>query len=266
MARTRIIAEAANNHWGDLSLAKEMVWAAREAGADYVKFQSWQAKNLKPDEPDLERFKKVELSDEAHFLLMEEARKCGINFLTSCFDIARIDFLKTLGLPAIKVASPDAGSHRMIRLLRKYFPHIIISTGATYEEEIRKTAAILKGHSFTLLHCVTLYPTPPDKVNLSRMDWLRQFTPSVGFSDHTIGTQAARLAIARGADFVEKHFTVKRIEGQRFSMMAALPQEIKEIADYAREAEIMMGEGSVPPGEEEAKSRNLYIGRWGDNR
>lgn len=266
MQRTKIIAEAASNHGGDIFVAKKMVKAAARAGADYIKFQSWQVKNLKEDDKNYGYFKKRELSDEAHGVLIEECKRRNIKFLTTCFDIGRIEFLKSLGLDTIKVGSPDVGSYRMIRLLRDNFKHLIISTGMAYEKEIRKTAKLLKNHRFTFLHCVSLYPTPPEKVNIARMDWLKQFTPSVGFSDHTVGIETVKLAIARGANFIEKHFTLKKIPNLPFSVIAAEPNELKQIVEYAEEASTAIGHGHPTPSDEELKSRKIWIGRWGNNR
>ena len=266
MQRAKIIAEAASNHGGNISVAKKMVKAAARAGADYIKFQSWQIKNLRKNDKDYEYFKKRELSDEDHHVLIEECKRWNIKFLTTCFDIGRIEFLKNLGLSAIKVGSPDIGSYRMIRLLRDNFKHLIISTGMAHEKEIRRTAKLLKNHNFTFLHCVSLYPTPLEKVNMARMDWLRQFTPSVGFSDHTVGTEAAKLAIARGANFIEKHFTLKRRPDLPFSVITAEPNELKEIVEYAEKASTAVGNGSPTPSDEELKSRKIWIGRWGNNR
>jgi sialic acid synthase SpsE len=267
MSRTKIIAEAAANHNGDMQVARKMIAVAAESGADYIKFQSWLSGNLITDDPsNRQYYKERELSDQAHFELMDECRKHGISFLTTCFDIGRIDFLKKLGVREIKVASPDAGSYRMIEALKDNFDHLIVSTGMSYESEVRKTADLLKGRSFTLLHCVSLYPTPPEKVNMARMDWLRQFTPSVGFSDHTFGTDAAKLAIARGAAYVEKHFTLDRKMPGRDQPLSAEPAELKEICAFARTAEAMMGPGRNDLFDEEVPARNRYVGRWGNNR
>lgn len=261
-----IIAEAGSNHNGDIGIAKEMIRIAAKVGADYIKFQSWQSKNLKKDYTGIEYYRLRELSDEDHFDLIEECKKYNIKFLTSCFDIGRINFLKKLGLDEIKIPSPDIGSYRMIKMLRDNFKHLIISTGMAYEEEVRKTAEILKEHNFTFLHCVSLYPTPLEKVNMARMDLLRQFTPSVGFSDHTLGTEAAKLAIARGASFVEKHFTLDRRMPGKDQSISAEPHEIKEIVDYAKNVSTLMGDGSPNLCDEELEVRKIYVGKWGDNR
>ncbi|MFC2001657.1 N-acetylneuraminate synthase family protein [Chloroflexota bacterium] len=266
--RTRIIAEAASNHGGNLKLAKKMIKIAAESGADYIKFQSWQAETLREGEkdPQYKWFKKAELSDEAHYELIEECRQNGIKFLTTCFNLDRVSFLVKLALNEIKVGSPDASSLRMLAELKEHFDHIIISTGMAFEEELHKTAELLGKVNFTLLHCVSVYPTPHRRVNLQRMDWLRQFTPSVGYSDHCVGTEAVKLAIARGAKYIEKHFSLGEKEGCRASPWDATPQELESTVRFAEDCRLMLGEESFAPEEEEREARDRFIGRWGNNR
>lgn len=268
MKRTQIIAEVGANHGGDMDLAERMIEAAARAGADWVKFQSWRAETLPADYPaeDVAYYEKCQLSDEDHRRLIRTCGQNGVRFLTTCFDRGRIDFLAGLDLEAVKVASPDLGSLGMLRELRIRFPRLVVSTGMAHDEEVFQAAEALAGADYTFLHCVSLYPAPPERVNLARMDWLRTFTPSVGFSDHTLGTEAAKLAIARGADFVEKHFTLSRDLPGRDQAVSAEPGEIREIADFARAVAERMG--SAHPGltETERELRGRYIGKWGDNR
>ena len=128
--KPKIIAEAATNHNGDMALAMEMVHAAKEAGADMIKFQSWQISKMSPDNPAYETMKPKQLSDEDHFILMDECKKSNIGFLTSCFDVDRVGFLSSLGIETIKVASTDVGSISMLKRLREAFGHIIPSGDA----------------------------------------------------------------------------------------------------------------------------------------
>ena len=189
-----------------------------------------------------------------------------MRFLTTCFDRGRVAFLASLGLKTIKVASPDLTSHTMIKELRAKFDHLIVSTGMSYDEEIKETAALLDGTSFTFMHCVSLYPTPLEAVNMARMDWLRQFTPLVGFSDHTLGTEAPRLAIARGAAFVEKHFTLSRYLAGKDQKVSCEPHELREIADFAEKVAQWMGTAHPQLSAREEEFRGIYIGKWGNNR
>lgn len=264
--RAQIIAEIGANHGGDMALAEAMIRSATQCGADYVKFQSWQAKNLKRGDPNHDRHARTELSDDDHYRLMGVCEENGVQFLTTCFDLGRVDFLAGLGLKTIKVASPDCGSLSLIKRLRERFDHLIISTGMTPEEEVVRTGDILKGTSFTLMHCVSLYPTPLERINMARMDWLRQLTSSVGFSDHSMGTAAARLAIARSAEFLEKHFTLSRHLPGKDQTISCEPHELHEICECARETEKLMGEPHAELSDEELQLRQIYVGKWGDNR
>ena len=264
--RTRIIAEVGANHGGDMGLARDMIAAAAEAGVDFVKFQSWQAETLAPGDPNFDRHKKAQLSDDDHVELMEECARCGVEFLTTCFDRGRVEFLAGLGLSTIKVASPDVGSLSMIRELCVRFDHVIVSTGMAPESEVAAAAEVVAAHGGTMLHCVSLYPTPSQLVNLARMDWLRTLCPSVGFSDHSMGTAAGRLAIARGAAFLEKHFTVDRFLPGKDQAVSGTPHEFRELVAYAEEVEHLMGVARPELTDEEQRLRGIYVGKWGDNR
>jgi sialic acid synthase SpsE len=153
----------------------------------------------------------------------------------------------------------------MLEALRRRFRHVIVSTGIGTDEEVRTAAGWLADGEFTLLHCVSLYPTPPELVNLRRMEWLRQFTPSVGWSDHTEDLDAARLAIAAGASYVEKHYCLGRTGPGRVTSWDATPEEFAELVAYARHVETLMGSPDAVHTQEVASARSRFIGRWGDN-
>ena len=264
--RTKVIAEVASNHGGDIKLAKQFIRVAAECGADYVKFQSWQGKNLRPDDSQYDWFIRSELSDKAHLELMEECRVRGIRFLTTCFEAERVPFLASLGLKEIKVGSADTGSYRMLGKLRQHFEHILISTGMATEDEVRGAAAVLEGKAFTFMHTVSLYPTPVAQANVRRMHWLRQFTPSIGYSDHTVGVQAIKLSIAMGADYVEKHFCLSREGAGRAMPWDMTPKELEEVVRFTHEVETLLGNEQLPVLPELADARKRFIGRFGNNR
>ena len=154
----------------------------------------------------------------------------------------------------------------MLELLAERFSHLIVSTGMAPDDEVIAAAKTLQGHPFTMLHCVSLYPTPSQRVNLSRMDWLRTLCPSVGFSDHSMGTAAGKLAIARGADYLEKHFTSDRKLPGKDQTVSGVPHEFQELSAYAREVEHLLGEERPELSETELSLREIYVGKWGDNR
>lgn len=266
MTKTKFIAEVASNHGGDLKVAKEFIKTASGIGIDYIKFQSWRAQDMKKNDPQYEWFKKSELSDSAHYELMEECKKCGIKFLTTCFDIKRVDFLSGLGFNEIKVSSADTASYAMIEKLKTKFSHLLVSTGMATEDEITRTASILKESKFTFFHCVSLYPTPAEKVNILRLDWLRQFTPSIGYSDHCIGIDAAKLAIARGVSYIEKHFTLGEGKCARTMPWDATPADFEEIIKFREQCVKLFGDGELHLEGQILKAREAFIGRFGDNK
>ena len=252
MKKAKIIAEACQNHKGDLKILKDMIHAAKEAGADYIKIQSMLADGLtkrqrfedgvtaegnkvikRPYQTEHERLKLMDLDDQAHVWFVDECREVRIKPLTTVFSFSRLQFLASLPWDEIKVASYDCASYPLIKELKKYFKHLFISTGATYDSEIKKTAEILKDHSFSFLHCVTIYPTPLEEIHLRRIDWLRQFTPSVGFSDHTLierdGLKASLAAIYYGADVIERHFTVLKPQATKDSPISITPKQFSII-------------------------------------
>jgi sialic acid synthase SpsE len=277
--KTKIIAEIASSHNGDIELGKAMIRAAAEAGVDGVKFQSWQAKNIASSDPDKKRYEELELSDAAHRILKDECEKHQVKFLTTVFDIDRINFLLDLGLDTVKVASVDLKHTKLLKALKGKFAHIILSTGMSRPQEVQDAVEALKGQRITLLHCVSLYPTPIDKVNLGRMMWLKNFCESVGYSDHAAGPEAAKLAIAMGAEYVEKHFTLDRSlpqTGHQTTVEAGAkpittheiadePLAFKEICDYARFVEQARGQGRIDMWDAEISVREKYTGRLGHN-
>lgn len=270
MKKTTLIADVSSNHMGDMALAKAMIEAAAQAGVDTVKFQSWRADSLRKDFPDYAatyaRHKKTQLSDEDHHALIEHCRAHKVEFLTTCFDLSRVDFLASLGLKRIKVASPDCGSVRLITALMKKFPQLLISTGMSTEAEVKKAVEITRGHDVVFFHCVSIYPAPLDKTNLARMAWLRDLGVRVGFSDHSLGTSAAKAAMARGAEFVEKHYTLsRRLPGKDQAMSTELP-EFAELAKFRDELAAMEGVPTPPLSPDEERLRGIYCGKWGDNR
>ena len=265
-----LIAEFGSNHLGDIDLTRRMIDAAANARIDVVKFQSWQADRLITTYPDyarmMEWYKKTELSDEKHRILKKACEEAGVEFLTSVFDLDRVPFLATLGLKRIKIASPDCGSTALLKAVKDRFPEILISTGMSTDAEVEAAAKTMGQHPFTLLHCVSQYPTPLEMVNLSRMDWLATLCPSVGFSDHTMGATAAKMAIAHGARYIEKHFTLDQTLPGPDQKMSSPPEVFREIADWRDQWETCRGQAHRPLTDAEEALRKKYIGKWGNNR
>ena len=268
----KIVADLSSNHMGDIGLAKQMIKAAAATGVDCIKVQSWQAdklsKNFKGDyQSTYRRHKKAELSDDDHYELIDWCRKNNVEFLTTCFDLERIEFLASLGLKFIKVASSDCTSKKLIKKLMDNFETIIVSTGMTTGDEIKNTIKLLSDHDYIMLHCVSLYPTPLGKCNLNRINWLRkQGAKRVGFSDHSIGTEAAMVAMTMGIELVEKHLSLDRTLSGKDQQMSTTPDEFAEICRWRDLCVQMLGEEDTSLSEEELKLREIYVGKWGDNR
>jgi sialic acid synthase SpsE len=248
-----IIAELCQNHNGDHTILRDMVFAAAEAGADYAKIQSMLADDLtrrdrfeegewdgdrqiaikRPYQPEYDRLKPMDLDDEAHRRFIEICREAGIKPLTSVFSRSRIPFLATLDFDAIKVASYDCASLPLLRELMPYFEHLYISTGATLDEEIEAAANCLGDHAFTFLHCVTIYPTPLNEMHLARLEYLGRYTESVGFSDHSLvardGIKASAVALHLGADVVERHFTILPPDQTKDGPVSINPDQLAEL-------------------------------------
>jgi N,N'-diacetyllegionaminate synthase len=268
--KTKIIAEFTSNHLGDPRIMTAMLQEAKRVGCDVVKFQSWKASQLRKDFPDYEatyaRHKSAELTDEQHFALVKECQALGLEFLTTCFDLNRVDFLASLGVPTIKVASPDATSWALIEKLASKFKTLIISTGLITTPELEELMKRVDPQQVVLLHCISLYPTPPEQVNIARMEWIRDHGFRVGFSDHTEGSEAAILAMARGAEYIEKHFTLSKALPGKDQQMSATPDVFREICRWRDLIHTMMGEPVRKLTETEEKIRQAYIGKWGNNK
>lgn len=266
---TKIIADACCNHNGNQEIMLAMIKCAAGAGVDVIKWQSFRADKLKLNWPDYESeyayYKQHELSEDDHKFIIEKCESNKIEPLFSVFDLDTVDFLYSLGLERVKIPSPDANSWRLIDKCLDNFAHIIISTGMHKPSEIYELANYLATkkelHRVTAMHCVSLYPTPPDKVNMMRMAWLMNIFDSVGYSDHSIGPEAAKQAISSGAASVEKHFTLDRRMFGKDHKISAEIQEFRELCEWRDLVQMMMYCPDNFP-DEAARS---YIGKWGNN-
>jgi len=270
--KIQIIADLSSNHMGDIGLAKIMIQRAAQVGVDIVKVQSWKADQLSKDfkgdyNSTYERHKRTELTDEAHIELITWCEENRIGFLTTCFNLERIDFLASLGLKTIKVASPDCASRTLIRSLMDHFDTIIVSTGMTEASEIKKTIHLLNGHDYIMLHCMSIYPTPLYQCNLNRINWLKkQGVTRVGFSDHSVGTEASLAAMTMGIEIIEKHFTLDRTLPGKDQQMSTTPSEFGKICQWRDLCQQMLGKENPPLTEKEKNLQDIYIGKWGDNK
>lgn len=266
MNRTIVIAEIGENHAGDWSLAERMAVEAAEAGADVVKFQSYLAAEVSPDDPEREWFARVEVPDAVHFRLKSIAEQAGAEFLSSCFSLNRARFLvEELGVRKMKVASSEMLSFRLLDYLNTRVDTVFLSTGMATLEEVRRAADRLTAvPNLYILHCTTQYPCAPEQVNLAAIATMRKEFPNhrIGYSDHTIGILAPVAAVVLGAEAIEKHFTVDRSLPGTDHALSATPTEFRTMVTQIRESEILMGSPVKQPIEAELSIRDLVRGRF----
>lgn len=247
------IAEIGENHLGDMSLAKNMVRQAAQAGADIVKFQSYSGRDFKDSDPEKEWFKKVELSNEEHFMLRDFCRAQGVEFLSSPFSLERAKFLcRDLGLSAIKIASGMMLKFPVLDHLNSCgVKTLYLSTGLA---DLNEIAAALKHldkiPNIYLMHCVTQYPCKDNEANLSAIATLRkEFPLPVGYSDHTAGIDACVTAAALGARVIEKHFTFdKSCSEGTDHVLSADAQDFREMVRRIYKVQELLGSGKKEPG------------------
>ena len=264
----KIIAEIGWNHMGEASLAEEMISAASEAGANVVKFQYWNPEYLKEGSWDAdgrrEIYNKAALNEEKILDLVELSKKYECEFLISVFGTIGAKLIYDLGQKTIKIPSHETTNLKLIDFCSQNFSHIYFSAGASSEEEVLKATEILNSGSasFNLMHCVSSYPCPNDKINLSRIRWLTSLSEEVGFSDHTKSTVIPAIAVAYGASAIEKHFTTDNDLPGRDNKNALEPKEFKEMVKNIQDsisALIPLGNGYQ---DIEADTVENYRGRW----
>ena len=230
-----IIAEAGVNHNGSLILAKELIDAASCAGADVIKFQSFDATklatkkakkaryqiiNTSNDDSQLKMLKKLQLSYEEQIELKTYADKKNIEFLSTAFDIESVHFLNKLNLKRFKIPSGEITNLPYLRLIGSLKKPIILSTGMSNLIEIRQALNELYSRGsmkedISILHCTTQYPAPYKDINLRAIETLkREFNTKIGYSDHSAGIEVSLAAVALGAQIIEKHITLdKNLDG-----------------------------------------------------
>jgi len=262
-----IIAEAGVNHNGDIDLAKRLIDAAADAGADFVKFQTFKAKNLvsksamkadyqnkntgEADQSQFKMLKKLELDEGAHIELKGYCKKKGISFLSSAFDEASVDFLEQLGMEVFKIPSGEITNKPYLQHIAKKGKSVILSTGMANLEEVKAAIAVLleeklDKQKITVLHCNTEYPTPMEDVNLKAMLTIRdELDVEVGYSDHTLGIEVPIAAVALGAMVIEKHFTLDRTLPGPDHKASLEPAELKSMVTAIRNIELAMSGNGI---------------------
>ncbi|PJZ58126.1 N-acetylneuraminate synthase family protein [Leptospira barantonii] len=305
MTNADIIAECCQNHNGDREILKSMIHEAAKTGANYCKIQAIRSKELthrerfdlgitengitktikRPFEPEQERLKKLDLNLETEQWFVDECLRAGISPMTTVFTRDSVTDVKDMGFQAVKIASYDCSSYPLLRDVKKVWKKIYVSTGATRDAEIEYANEILEGSDYTFLHCVTIYPTPIKDLNLRRMNYLRRFTSRVGFSDHTkiadTGLTASKIALALGADCIERHFTVLGPTETKDGPVSVNPKELTELVEFSKlpkfermerikkefpDWEISLGAQFRALTHEELLNRDYYRGRFASFR
>ena len=280
MDKTVIIAEAGVNHNGSMESAKKLVDVAADAGADYVKFQTFKADTLvtqsaekaeyqkiitDKSESQFEMIKKLELDKSAHDELIKHCEEKGIRFLSAAFDHDSIELLADLNIPLYKIPSGEITNLPYLRHIGRMGKPIILSTGMSTLEEVQKALNVLlesgvEKEKITILHCNTEYPTPMEDVNLKAMLTIREeLGVNIGYSDHTLGIEVPIAAVAMGATVIEKHFTLDRTLTGPDHAASLEPHELKSMVTAIRNIKKAMGDGIKKPSPSE--TRNIPIAR-----
>jgi N,N'-diacetyllegionaminate synthase len=275
-----IIAEAGVNHNGDLALAKQLVIAAAEAGADYVKFQTfkasklvsqaavkatYQAKNINDgDNSQYQMLKKLEMPEEWHYELKAFAEKHNIKFLSTGFDEDSIDFLSELGMDLYKIPSGEITNRPYLEHIASKGKPVILSTGMADMSEVNDAINVLiecgvDKKDISVLHCNTEYPTPMADVNLLAMNTIKQeLGVTIGYSDHTLGIEVPVAAVALGAEIIEKHFTLDRSMTGPDHLASLEPAELKHMVTAIRNVELSVsGSGQKKASASEEKNKMI---------
>ena len=275
---TLVIAEAGVNHNGSIDIAKKLIEVAADAGADYVKFQTFKAEKLvtkrgekalyqqkltSDKDTHFDMLKALEINENFHYALINHCELYNIKFLSTPFDLDSIDLLQKLNVPIFKIPSGEITNLPYLRKIGKLSKKVIMSTGMSTLSEVNDAINVLvecglEKKDITILHCNTEYPTPFSDVNLRAISYLRKkLEIEVGYSDHTSGIEVAIAAVACGAAVIEKHFTLNnKMEGPDHEASLE-PNDLKKMIKSIRNIELALGEKMKFPSSSEAKNTKI---------
>jgi N,N'-diacetyllegionaminate synthase len=274
--KTFVIAEAGVNHNGDMAMARALVDAAAAAGADAVKFQTfvvdrlvtrgaataeYQQRTTGGERSQYEMLARLQLSPADHRTLFTYSAEVGIEFMSTPFDPESARFLQRLGVRRLKISSGDVTNLPMLEMVGALGLPVLLSTGMADMAEVEAAVATLRRAGLTelaVLQCISNYPADPALTNLRVMDtYARAFGTPVGLSDHSPGTAVAIAAAARGAAYIEKHFTLDRALPGPDHQASLLPDELRSLVAAIREVEAALGDGVKRPVPSELPVRDV---------
>lgn len=280
LATPLIIAEAGVNHNGEVERALDMIGAASVAGADYVKFQAFRAEEIAAPGAvaapyqqrntgignQFELLRGLELSLDDFRVLAETCRSAGIGFLCTPFDVAMTPPLIAMGMDRIKIPSGELTNTPALRAFAGFGLPILLSTGMATLDEVSRAVTTLReagAKDITLLHCTSLYPAPPESINLRAMVAMAdRLGLPVGYSDHSLGDHVAVAAVAMGAVVIEKHFTLDRALPGPDHAASLEPDELEALVWKCRETRAALGDGVKRPAPGEAETAALVRRSW----
>lgn len=266
---TKLIAEIGWNHLGNINLAKKMIIAAKNNGASFVKFQIFNEKNLKPGPWDKDGrrkiYKKAQMTEKKQMSLFNFSKKNKIKYFASVNSIDDAKLHLKVSNDIVKIPSMESRNKKLIIFCAKKFKKIILSTGTSSLNEIKKIVKLIPKKKLILMHCVSSYPCELKNINLLRIKKLQLLNSKVGFSDHTMGTQVSKISLEFNPVLIEKHFTINRKLPGRDNKFAIIPNQLLEIKNFIEDRKkslIWRGEKFQKC---ETEVRNNYSGRWSLN-
>jgi len=257
---TYFIAEGGLNHNGDINIAKKLIDAAKECGANAIKFQTYKSENfVRETNQYFDVFKNAELTFEQFKELKNYSENIGLTFFSTPFDMESAEFLNELGMPCFKIASSDLTNLPLITKIAKMQKPMIISTGLSTMNEINDAVncCLFEGNNqIAILHCVANYPTQPNEVNMNVINTLKKtFNFPIGYSDNGESTLVDIVAVSMGANIIEKHFTLdKKMAGPDHGFSID-PNGLKSLISQIHEVDQMKGDGIKIPQFSEIKNR-----------
>ncbi len=253
-----IVAEIGINHNGDIEIAKQMIDAAVHAGADAVKFQKRTPEVCTPPDQQkqmretpwgyityLEYRCKVEFDQPQYGEIDRYCRQKGIAWLASVWDEPSVEFMQEFDTPAYKVPSASLTDHSLLRCVRETGKPVILSTGMSTLEQIRRAVDVVGEDNLAIMHCTSTYPCEPEELNLKMVETLRKEFPStpIGYSGHEVGLGPSAIAVALGACLVERHLTLDRAMWGSDQAASVEPGGFERLVKYIRVTEAALGDG-----------------------